>query len=231
MVQKYKQVLLESNLFKGLNEEDISELIKCGFGTLRTYDKNENVFHETDRPEKIMFLLSGSIVIAKDTFSGRRMIITGIDPGEIFGEVYVFSGLENYDMYAEATEKSETLFLDSKLFDEESFECDPRIMIRIRNNLMRIFAKKAYIMNRRLKVLGGASLRGKIVRFMLERQKKDKGINAPIMLLPREEMADYLNVTRPSLSRELGNMVRDGLISVKGKKVVILDQEGLEDCL
>ena len=86
-------------------------------------------------------------------------------------------------------------------------------------------------MNRRLKVLGGASLRGKIVRFMLERQKKDKGINAPIMLLPREEMADYLNVTRPSLSRELGNMVRDGLISVKGKKVVILDQEGLEDCL
>ena len=47
----------------------------------------------------------------------------------------------------------------------------------------------------------------------------------------REELADYLNVTRPSLSRELGNMEKEGIIRLDGRKIVIVSQEKLEEYL
>lgn len=43
-----------------------------------------------------------------------------------------------------------------------------------------------------------------------------------------EVMADYMGVTRPSLSRELGKMQAEGLIRLDGRRIVVTDQDGLE---
>lgn len=48
---------------------------------------------------------------------------------------------------------------------------------------------------------------------------------------PREEMADFLNVTRPALSREISAMVEEGIIRAGQGYLVILDQEALEEYL
>ncbi len=47
----------------------------------------------------------------------------------------------------------------------------------------------------------------------------------------REELSDYLNVTRPSLSRELGNMEKEGIIKLDGRKIIIVSQDKLEEYL
>ena len=46
--------------------------------------------------------------------------------------------------------------------------------------------------------------------------------------MSREAMADYMGVTRPSLSRELGKMQTEGLIRLEGRRIIVTDQEGLE---
>ena len=46
----------------------------------------------------------------------------------------------------------------------------------------------------------------------------------------REELADYLAVPRPSLSRELMKMHREGYIDLKGR-VLSFDPEKLESLL
>ena len=43
----------------------------------------------------------------------------------------------------------------------------------------------------------------------------------------REELADYLGVTRPSLSRTMMELQKMGLIKVDGCKVWIMDMEEL----
>ena len=52
--------------------------------------------------------------------------------------------------------------------------------------------------------------------------------NNVILAMSRENMADYLNVARPSLSRELANMNAEGLIEVKGRQIKVLEPEELE---
>lgn len=49
--------------------------------------------------------------------------------------------------------------------------------------------------------------------------------------LGREEMADYMGVARPSLSRELGAMQNEGIIALHGRAIEVVDQERLDGYL
>ena len=173
-----------------------------------------------------MLLIRGNLLIAQNTLSGKRMILSRIvDPGDTFGEVYVFKQLPAYDMYAETIERTSILFVDASLLSGESRDPYLKIAeIMMRNQLM-MFASKAYMMNRRLRILGSPSIREKIARLLIERQGKTNRVH----VMPREEMADYLNVTRPSLSREISAMVKEGIIRNEGQTLVILDQKKLEE--
>ena len=59
---------------------------------------------------------------------------------------------------------------------------------------------------------------------MDQAEDKDK-INVS---MKREELADYLGTTRPSLSRELMKMQQDGLIDVSKNVIKIINREELE---
>jgi Mn-dependent DtxR family transcriptional regulator len=45
----------------------------------------------------------------------------------------------------------------------------------------------------------------------------------------KERLASLFGVARPSLSRELGEMERRGLIRVEGREIAILDEQGLRE--
>ena len=51
------------------------------------------------------------------------------------------------------------------------------------------------------------------------------------LAVSREYLAAYLAVTRPSLSRELSAMQKDGLLKVAGKNLQILDLNRFEEYL
>ena len=46
--------------------------------------------------------------------------------------------------------------------------------------------------------------------------------------MTREGLAEFLGVTRPSVSRELMKMQDDGLIEIKGRKIYVLDPAEIE---
>lgn len=51
------------------------------------------------------------------------------------------------------------------------------------------------------------------------------------IILPhnRQEMADVLNVSRTSLSRELGRLQDESIITLEGKKVTLLDLQAISE--
>lgn len=241
-MKKAVEILSESALFRGLNNEELEELLGADCSRIREFSADQRVFDEGDRPEHIMVLMSGSVLIARDTITGKRILLTRVGkPGGIFGEIYVFSNLEAYDMFGEAQADSTVLFLSVRAFEPGQVPgLGRRISEIISRNLTGIFAQKAYGMNRRLRILASSSIREKIARFLLEQGSAEKTGTDPaealscgdsIRVMAREEMADYLNVTRPSLSRELSSMAKEGILEVDGREIRILDEEKLEDYL
>lgn len=165
-------------------------------------------------PKSLFLLIQGKVTISQSTMSGRRILLTDITrSGDLFGEVYLFIGKEAYDMDAQAVEDSEVLEIAGEI---------PKVLWQ---NMLEIFAKKAYLMNQKVKVLGCASIREKIVRYLFERKNQDGTIHGNLV---REEMAEYMNVTRPSLSRELGCMQKEGILEIQGRNIRIADWEKFE---
>lgn len=211
-----------------MSDADINWLLSDERSVIRHFPKGTFIFKELDRPGQVYVLLDGKVVIAKGTLSGKRILITRIEQsGEMFGEVYAFLGKACYPMYAEAAEDTLVLIVDNDIFFGEDGG-QPRAVQKMRNNLLTVFANKAYRMNQKLRVLGGGGIREKIACFLVEQQDKEGRINGSFS---REEMADYLNVARPSLSRELGKMQQEGIISLERRQIQIKDQRKLEEYL
>ena len=78
-----------------------------------------------------------------------------------------------------------------------------------------------------------------MARFIVEQQETESKENQSLpairgkgnraLMMNREQMADYLSVTRPSLSREISAMAQEGIIAVDGSLLKVLDQERLEE--
>jgi CRP-like cAMP-binding protein len=221
-------VLKKSSLAAGMSDEEVAELLASAQVHLREYPKGQIVFHEGDMPKSLYILLAGEVHILKDTFSGRRIFLSEInEPGDMFGEVYEVLK-QPYDMYVETVTPVRLLEISSELFTLEAGGKLSRSALKIQRNLMRIFARKAYFMHNKIKVLASGSLREKIIRFLFIELQGKRELE---LTGSREFMAAYLAVTRPSLSRELSAMQREGILAVDGKCVKVLDMERFEEYL
>ncbi|MDO5096828.1 MAG: Crp/Fnr family transcriptional regulator [Peptostreptococcaceae bacterium] len=218
------KILEKSPLFKGLSLEEIERFVQHSGSHTATYTKNQIIFDMQQKPEYMYVLLKGAIAICKDSISGKRMVMTNIDDiGDIFAEVFLFLPKESYDYYTVAITNEITLLKIPKT----AFSNDPQdyIQHRLVYNMLIILSQKAYNLTQKLQILASGNLRQKLSKMMLDAMDEEGNV---LFSMTREQMADYLNVARPSLSRELANMQTEGLIEVKGRVVKVLDPEALE---
>lgn len=223
------QALSKSALCKEFAQDELLSLLEENNTEIKKYEKGSFVFEEGDVPDRLYVLIYGLVEVSKLTFSGKKILITTIEnPGDMFAEVYMFMGKSKYDMSAQTGEESLILSISSEFFENISYNTNALAAEKIRKNLMSIFAMKAYNLSGKVRLLGCGSIREKISLYLIENQTP----SGEIAKNPsREELADYLNVTRPSLSRELGNMEKEGIIRLDGRKIVIVSQEKLEEYL
>lgn len=214
-------------IFKGLSEEEIQNCLRCSLATIKTYQKNHIIFSQMDPPKALYVLISGSVVVCKDTPDGKRYIVTNIEERDIFGEVYVFLNNIDYSYYVISNTKSSILEIPKEFFFHT---CDNscRGHSVIIQNMLSILAQKAFFLNNKVQLLTSGSLRQKITKYLLDNCNNKKYVQ---LNMNREQFSAYLNVTRPSLSRELINMQEDGLIEVDRDMVKIIDYDALTESL
>jgi len=218
--------LKNSPLFSGMTEEDISDCLQCSKSDIVSYKKDEMVFYQKDAPTHLLVLVEGAVVICNDTTAGKRSIVaTFSQGGELFGEVFVFLKRREYDHYAQAVTPAKVLRIPKEfLFHTCGESCGHHE--RLISNMLMILAQKAYFLNHKVQILSCASLRQKIAKVLL----KSCGPDGKVMLsMNREELADFLNTARPSLSRELMNMQEDGLIRIQKRDIYIVDFDELQN--
>lgn len=225
MKESIIKILEKSLLFKGMDIDEIDDFLKSSSSFVSSYEKNEIIFDMQEKPQYLFLLLEGAISVAKDSLSGKRTLITNIDdPGNIFAEVYLFLPKNHYDYYTVAiSNDTRVLKIPKSVFGELGKDhCNQKLV----TNMLKILSQKAYNLTEKLQILASGGLRQKLARLFLDAMDEN---NSLVLSMNRENMADYLNVARPSLSRELANMSAEGLIEVKGRRVKVLNVEELEE--
>ncbi|WP_206460589.1 Crp/Fnr family transcriptional regulator [Anaerovorax sp. IOR16] len=217
-----------SPLFYGMNYDEIKKCLSCSGAHTKKYKKEEVLFHEGDTPEYLFLLLSGAVTVCRHSLSGKRTVVTTFHmKGELFGEVYLFLKETSYDYFAIAVKDSQVLQIPKRFFYHTCGEsCSHHE--KLIKNMLAILAGKARFLNQRLHLMSSSSLRQKIAKVLLENVQTDGTVK---LEMNREEMADYLGTTRPSVSRELMKMREEGLIEVSGKWFRLLNLSEMKEYL
>ena len=197
--------LQKLQIFRDLTEEEMQKSLVCSQAVTRTYQKNEYIFRQEDRPQKLYFILEGEVEVGSINLNGKITRMSMLAEGEYFGEVELFLRQPGYSCYARARKKA-TLLEVSLIF-----------------NMLQLFAEKVDKNNHQIEVLTSGNLRQRICAFLLENCNSDYNVT---LHMNREELASYLNATRPSLSRMLVALQDEGLIRLSSRnKIQILDYD------
>lgn len=217
------QNLARSKLFAGLNSVEIAAAMKQAAATVAQYPRGAFVFTAGTCLNKLYILSRGKVLLGQDSYAGIAATATVFsEPGEMFGEVYAF--LERpVDYFARAETPCEILEIPLIYLAMEGLSQDP-LRQRLSANLLRILAEKAYFLNKKLQVLGGGSLRRKLSKLLLTAMSGDGRVE---LEFSRQALAEYLSVTRPSLSRELMRLQQEGVLRVEGRLIMVLQPEVL----
>lgn len=80
----------------------------------------------------------------------------------------------------------------------------------------------------RLRALSYKTIRSRFIAYVFEQRNDDDEIVE--IEHNQVQLAGYLCVTRPALTKEINKMVKEGLISIQGKTVHLLDIPQLQRC-
>ena len=207
------QQLQKTMLFRGLTDSEIAEALQVLEAHEKRYEKGETILNAGSATERMGLVLDGSVTIESNDAWGNRTIISHVERDQVFAETYAL--LENEPMLVDVTasEVSRVLFLRSGRIQGLTNSLRPWVLKYIAN-LLTISAHKNLILSGRSFHIAPKTIRGRVMAYLnsVSLQKNSREFDIPF---DRQQLADYLNLERSALSKELGKMQRDGLISCR----------------
>ncbi len=214
------------HLFRNISKEEIEKMFRCSKTVERSFEDGSYVFRQGETPKNLFLVLEGTVMISKDFASGKRDVLFMVGQGDVFGEMFLFADAKTYWYDAITQGKVSVLEIPWEFFYCFcSNACEHHRMIT--RNMLEIQSEKNFTMTRKLHLLSGTTLRERIALWLLE-QTVDGRTDIIKLNMNREELADYLGTTRPSLSRELMKMQQEQLIEVDKNTIKILDRDVLD---
>ena len=216
-------VIQQVALFRGMDEAELAAALSALSAKEKTYEKDETILYAGNVSEHMGLVLEGSVTIESNDVWGNRTILSHIEKGGTFAETYAL--LEDEPMLVDviANEKSNILFLRIGSLNLLQQDISPW-RVKLIGNLLRISSQKNLHLTGRSFHTAPKSIRGRVMAYLnsVSLQKNKIDFDIPF---DRQQLADYLNVERSALSRELSNMQQDGLIIVRRNHFEIAKNE------
>lgn len=213
-------------LFHGIEKDEMVSLLQCLTPKIQSYSKNETIVTVGESIDRFGLILEGEAMIVKENAVGNRVIMTVVKKGDLFGEMLVFSSHKTWPVSVRVQTSCKVLFLShADLINRCANNCTWHTSML--HNFMKIISDKSIMLNKKVEYLSIKSIRGKICAYLLEQYQKTKS-NTIILSLKRNELADFLNVSRPSMSRELCQMRDEGIIDFHLSTFKIKDLEAMK---
>jgi len=219
-VDKVLEIIGSIPLFNGLSEQQLGEI--RGIARDRFYDKGKEIFAEGDEGGGFYIVASGQVKVFKLSPEGKEHILHIYGPGHSFGEVPVFSG-ERFPASAETLLKSHLLFFPRTDF-VALLSGNPSLCMNLLADLsLRLRQFTIQIENLTLK-----EVPGRLASYLLTLSDEEGQGNSLSLNISKGQLAGLLGTIPETLSRIFLKMNNAGLIEVKGKKITILDRNGLQ---
>ena len=218
-------VLKKSALFQGVPAKDLQIYLEETPHHIQCYDKEETIFHLMDPALRIGIILEGRVEAQKSFPNGSQVNVSIRIPGEIIGPAAVFSKSQRYPCDIVALEPATLMMLR-----KEDLLSLMQKDVKILQNFTSEIASATYMLQQRLELLSYSGIAQKAA-FWLLMQVRQTGKTAVQIPDSMSRWAMIMNVSRPSLHREMKKLKEEGIIRYEGKNIYVLDPDGLQAVL
>ncbi|MBR4334590.1 MAG: Crp/Fnr family transcriptional regulator [Clostridia bacterium] len=218
-------VLESSSLFQRIPAKDLRDDLEKIPHHIQCYDKGETVFQLMESAERIGIVLEGHVQAQKTFPNGSQVNVSVRGPGELIGPAAVFSSSKKYPCGVVAIDPATVM-----MFRREDLLALMQKDIRILENLMTEIASATYMLQQRLELFSYSGIAQKAAFWLLTRARQT-GKNQIQIPESVSKWAMTMNVSRPSLHREIKRLESEGMIAYQPPVIEILDREGLERIL
>ena len=213
-MENFFEILSQCPLFHGIAASDLENMLKCLDAKSIKLSKGNPIFLEGDPAQFVGVVLDGAIQILQEDYYGNRSVLTILEPGELFAEVFSCAGLKAMPVSAIAIKKSTVLLLNcQQIFRVCGNAC--RFHNQLLQNLLQVMAMKNLAMTQKIRYMSQKTTKDKLTAFLLD-QAKQNGSSEFTIPYDRQALADYLGVERSAMSVELSKLKRKGQIDTKG---------------
>jgi CRP/FNR family cyclic AMP-dependent transcriptional regulator len=207
-------------------ESRLAEL--CGgLASLRKYPKRVFVYQQGEVSHHFYQLVSGRIRIFNGQADGREQVLALVEPGGLFGEAACFDGVPYYTSAVTLKPSAVRVFSRETVLD--AMRDDPEILLEVLRSVIRkqrLFALQLETMMFRKAPARVALILARLATYYGAPAALGSGTRIGLHL-SHEALAAMIGLTRVTVTREIGALIRDGIITRDKRHLVVLHQEQL----
>ncbi len=207
-------------LFEGLPGEELEQVASIAADS--SFPRGGSIFLEGDEGRGFYVVLTGRVKVFKLSAEGKEQTLHLFGPGEPFGEVALFAG-SRFPANAEAMEDSRVLF-----FPRDAFAGLIRENPSVAMNLLALMSVRLRRFTALIEDLSLKEVPGRLSAYLLYLSRERDGGTELALDVTKAQLASLLGTIPETLSRILARLSRQGLIDMDGRRIRILDPDGLE---
>lgn len=221
MERNILKALLLCPLFKGFTSEEIQHYMANAPYRLIRLDKKDNFTLMGEPSHHVDIVILGALNAKMFVSSGKSVRMTEKTSGSILAPAYIFSSDQSAPVTYEAT-KPTTLLRMSPATLRHLMNTNEQILM----NFIQLVSNACGFLIKKVHMLTLHTVREKVAIFLLEEATR---YNSDTFTLTRsrQEIADLFAIQKFSLQRSLKEFANEGIISLNGKNIEILNKSAL----
>lgn len=216
----YFHLLRKNYLFSDIPDDKLDAVVSCMNGFTKTYHARTLLFCAGNPVPYFGMVLKGCVELFLSGTEGNPILLSQFYEGDLFAQSLTIADASSNIFEIYASEDTEILFLTVPKFTAlENCHCMHRF--KVMENLMTLIAEDNMKLLMKIEILTQNSLRQKLQLYflVLSKEQQSRTVTLPF---GRDKLSSYLSCDRSAISRELGRMKQDGLISYTKNTVTLL---------
>ena len=213
----YIPLIKKIDLFKEISNEDINNLFTKDLYIIKDYKKNSIIYLQNEKCMTLDIILKGTIVVQGIDSKGNVLTISDFNIGDALGGNLLFSHKNFYPMTVIAKNNATVLHIKKDLI-LKLCQSD----INFLNHFLQSISDKTLILTDKIKSISMKTIRECIIDFLIYESYSQNSKTVKLEMT-KKELAEKFGIQRPSLSRELNKMRKDGLIEYDAHSITIIN--------
>ncbi|OGF53774.1 MAG: hypothetical protein A2Z21_03455 [Candidatus Fraserbacteria bacterium RBG_16_55_9] len=193
----------------------------------RHYQKGEVVYQPGDVDESLYYIKSGKVKLAYLDESGRKLTLTILGEGEIFGEM-VLIGKGKRELMAQVLQEA-FIYEIERVHFLELLRQDPELSLEV----MELFGRRTRDIERKLEDLVFKDIPTRLSRQILqliEEHGVETGDGIQIdFKITHKELADLIGSARENTTSALNRLAKEGILDKKRYRITVKDEARLKE--